>query len=240
LVLNLGHRGASGHAPENTLAAFELAFELGADGVELDVQMTADGELVVIHDPTLDRTVLGLSGPVGSRTLAQVKSGDAGAWFGERFAGQQVPTLAEVFERCGPEVRYHVELKDPESYPGVERELLGLLEERGLRDSGQVFVQSFSPASLRRVRELDCSIALIQLYPCRWQDSLLDGVSEYASGIGPAKEHTDEGLVAAARERGLGVYPFTVNEPDDLERGVRLGVSGIFTDFPDRLRERCR
>src|SRR5690606_11528357 len=114
------HRGASAYAPENTMAAFEMALEMGADGIELDVQMSRDGHLVVIHDPTLERTTDG-SGLVAQYTLAELRRVDAGAWFDERFRGQRIPTLAEVFELVRGKALLNVELKVmPVRYPGIE------------------------------------------------------------------------------------------------------------------------
>src|SRR5439155_1528352 len=130
-VLNIGHRGASGYAPEHTFASYDLALKLGADYIEQDVQMTSDGVLVVTHDETLDRTARGpaedCTGPVKTKTLAQIKRCDAGSWFGPQFEGERIPTLEEVFQRYGRQANYYIETKSPEIYPGMEEALLALL-----------------------------------------------------------------------------------------------------------------
>jgi glycerophosphoryl diester phosphodiesterase len=141
-VLVIAHRGASAYAPEHTLAAYDRALEMGADYIEQDLQMTADGELVVLHDDTLDRTTRGAGcrGRVIERTLAEVKRCDAGSWFAERnpararpeFAGERVPTLHEVFERYAGRARFYIETKNPEEAPGMEEALVALLRRHAL------------------------------------------------------------------------------------------------------------
>lgn len=248
-VLNLEHAGASGYAPENTLAAFDLAVELGADGIELDAQATADGELVLLHDQSTDRTLRGpdgpCTGPVRSRTLAELRSCDAGSWFNEAYPERardeyrdlKVPTLREVLDRYGDGLRYHVELKHPENTPGVEDTLLELLDGYpGLR----VTVQSFRIASLKMLHALRPGLPLLQLYP-PWlppvSGEALEEVGGYAAGVAPWKDDVDRELASAVLEQGLGLYPYTANEEKELEFLVSLGVSGIHTDYPDRLRD---
>src|SRR5919112_4683734 len=155
-VLNIGHRGASGYAREHTIPSYDLALEQGADYAEIDLQMTKDGVLVAMHDDTLDRTADApegvpkrfCSGPVIKRTLEQIKQCDVGSWFSPDYAGQQIPTLEEIFQRYGTSVNYYIETKNPEAAPGMEEELLRLMEEYGLMEPAaenwQVLIQSFS------------------------------------------------------------------------------------------------
>jgi glycerophosphoryl diester phosphodiesterase len=254
-MLNIAHRGASGHAPEHTLAAFDLAFAWGADYLEQDLQMTRDGVLVVLHDDTLDRTARGpaadCSGPVIEKTLEQIRRCDVGAWFNERhpqraraeYVGQRIPTLAELFERYGDDANYYIETKNPEAAPGMERALLELLDRFALREPAaqrrQVLIQSFSEESLRLIHALDPRLPLIQLVRSRESGrrtrQRLAAIAEYAVGIGPARGNVDAVLVTSARARGLDVHPYTVNDPREMRRMEALGVDGIFTDFPDRL-----
>src|SRR5262245_32153931 len=179
-VLAIGHRGASGYAPEHTFASYDLAIQLGADYIEQDLQLTKDGVLVVLHDPTLDRTTRGsaenCNGLVIEKTLAQIKTCDAGISFHHayrRFAqreyvGQRVPTLEEVFQRYQHSQNYYIETKNPEDAPGMEENLLALLDKYDLRGNAvkrnQVLIQSFSNASLRKVHGLDPELPLIQLF----------------------------------------------------------------------------
>ena len=247
----VAHRGASGHAPEHTFAAYDLALAMEAEYLEQDIAMTSDGVLVCLHDATLDRTARGpaenCSGRVGSKTLAQLKTCDMGSWFNEtypdraraEYVGQTIPTLEEVFQRYGREVNYYIETKTLGTAEPMEAELLRLIEAYGLREGAvqrrQVLVQSFSAASLRRMHELDAEIPLVHLLYGSGALALA-GVADYVFGIGPPVGSTDADLVQRAHERGLAVHPYTVNESADLERIGDLCVDGMFTNFPDRYR----
>ncbi|MEA2311998.1 MAG: glycerophosphoryl diester phosphodiesterase, partial [Solirubrobacteraceae bacterium] len=157
--VSIAHRGASGHAPEHTFAAYDLAMEMGCDYLEQDLQMTSDGVLVCLHDETLDRTVRGLSGRADEHTLAELAECDAGSWFDERFAAERVPTLDAVVRRYGQEANYYIETKDPETADHMEERLLQLLAEHslveGARARRQVLIQSFSQESLLKIAALD-------------------------------------------------------------------------------------
>ena len=252
-VLNTGHRGASGYAPEHTIPAYDLALEQGADYIEIDLQMTADGVLVAMHDDTLDRTATApegvpeeyCTGPVIEKTLEQIKMCDVGSWFGPEYAGEQIPTLEEIFQRYGTSVNYYIETKNPEAAPGMEEELLSLMEEYDLIKPAakrwQVLIQSFSAESLMKIHELEPSLPLIQLYSStETSESIqasLAGASTYAVGIGPSQSDVDAALVEAAHALCLDVHPYTVNETAEMEALIALGVDGMFTNFPDRLEE---
>jgi len=254
LVLNIGHRGASGYAPEHTSPSYDLALRLGATYIEQDLQMTRDGVLVALHDDTLDRTARGsgrdCAGPVITKTLEQIKTCDVGSWFNEahpqyardEYVGLRICTLEEIFQRYGSGANYYIETKNPEAAPGMEEELLRLLEEYGLRglaaERWQVLIQSFSPASLKKIHALDPSLPLIQLYDEESSEVIrasLDAVRAYAVGIGPYKGDVDAQLVEAARALCLHVHPYTVNEEHEMKALIELGVDGMFTNFPDRL-----
>lgn len=249
----IAHRGASGLAPENTLAAFTLAVELDADLIELDLQMTSDGELVVLHDLTLDRTARGAAedctGAIDALTLAQVQSCDAGSWFNEgrpdladpAFADERIPSLDEALARFGTDVRWYIETKKLLAGEGMEKELVASLEAAGFTAdapaSQQVVVQSFEPASLRTVQELRPDLTLSYLISVGAVGEVdLDEVATYAVGIGPAWVDVDADLIAAAHERCLTVIPYTVDDPDEMVRLLDLGVDGIITNHPEVLR----
>lgn len=252
--LVIAHRGASGHAPEHTLAAYDLALEMGADYIEQDLQLTADGVLVTLHDPTLDRTARGpgCAGPVIEKTLAELSRCDVGRWFNERhpdrarpeYEGARIPTLDEVFGRYGPRARYYVETKNPEEAPGMEEALLALMERHDLtaaaRRDRQVLIQSFSEASLRTIHQADPDLPLIRLLrrglSAARIRAMLPDLAAYAAGIGPEKGSVDRAVVDAAEALGLEVHPYTVNETGDMRRLMDAGVHGMFTNFPDRLR----
>ena len=252
-MLVIGHRGASAYAPEHTFASYDLALALGADYLEQDLQMTKDGVLVVLHDDTLDRTTAGVRrGRVIDHTLAQLRACDVGSWFNAArpeharptYVGQRIPTLDEVFARYADRATFYIETKNPEEAPGMEEALLELLDSYELRASAaaewRVLIQSFSEPSLRRVHELDGSLPLIQLLEAGQEEpaalrSRLRGVAEYAVGIGPSWRDVDAALIAAARHACLDVHPYTVNDVAAMQRLTALGVTGMFTDVPDRL-----
>lgn len=253
-VFTIAHRGASGLAPEHTFAAYDLAMKMKATYIEQDLQMTADGVLVSLHDGTLDRTASGpaenCTGAVGDRTLAQLRTCEVGSWFNERYpdlarpeyAGQPIPTLEEVFQRYGKKASFYIETKSPEEYPGMEEELLRLLDQYGLREpavSGwKVLIQSFSPPGLLRMHDLAPELPLIQLLPAAQLAGpmALDLMATYAVGIGPSSGGVDAALVEAAHARCLEVHPYTVNEAEEMQRLIDAGVDGMFTNFPNVLR----
>lgn len=254
-VLNIGHRGASGYAPEHTIPSYDLALRMGADYIEQDLQLTSDGVLVVLHDETLDRTARGpeenCTGSVIDKTLAQIKTCEVGSWFNEEnpehareeYVGLEIPTLKEVFQRYGSGVNYYIETKNPEEAPGMEEELLRLISEYGLTgpaaERRQVLIQSFSPTSLQKIQALNPSLPLIRLYEDEEDSETiredLDEARTYAVGIGPSKDDVDRSLVSEAHARSLEVHPYTVNEESEMKALISRGVDGMFTNFPDRL-----
>ncbi|HSK20150.1 MAG TPA: glycerophosphodiester phosphodiesterase [Longimicrobiales bacterium] len=252
-MLVIGHRGASGYAPEHTFPSYDLALQLGADFIEQDLQMTSDGVLVVLHDDTLDRTTDGrCTGRVIDHTLAQIRSCDVGSWFNEAYpsraraayAGARIPTLEEVLERYADRASFYIETKNPEDAPGMEEALLSLLDRFSLRGPAarewRVLIQSFSERSLRMIHDMDPSLPLIQLlYDCREapQDiaGRLEDIRSYAVGIGPYCLDVDEGLGRAAAALCLELHPYTVNDPAMMQAMTAAGVTGMFTDVPDVL-----
>ncbi|WP_018132342.1 glycerophosphodiester phosphodiesterase [Effusibacillus pohliae] len=255
-ILNIAHRGASGHAPEHTLAAYEKAVQMKADYIEIDLQMTKDGVLVAMHDETLDRTTNG-TGYVKDHTLAEIKRLDAGSWFNRKhpdkanptYVGLQVPTLEEILQTFGPEGHYYIETKEPGLYPGMEEELLRILAKYKL--TGQdgrppdVIIQSFSPHSLQKIHRLNPAIPLIQLM---WYDPATPGkatitdaelnrIKQYAVGVGPNYRKIDQAYVVKVRRHGLLIHPYTVDDAKDMKRLLDWGVTGLFTGYPDVLRD---
>jgi len=252
----IAHRGASWDAPEHTFAAWDLALAQGADWIEQDLQMTRDGQLVVLHDDSLDRTARGpvadCSGLVREKTRAQLANCEVGSWFNAEYpdraeasySGARIATLDEVLARYAGRARFYIETKRPEDAPGMEDSLLAVLRRHRLvgrgAQEGRVLVQSFSPASLRRLHALDPRLQLVQL----WDEdiapdgleALLDSVRAYAVGFGPARRLVSQRLVDAAHARGLDVHPYTVNAEPVMSFLLGLGVDGMFTDRPAALR----
>lgn len=233
-LLAIAHRGASGHCPENTLAAFRRAIELGADMVELDCQLTRDGEVVVIHDDTLDRTTTG-RGAVAVRTLAEIRALDAGSWFSPQFAGERVPTLAEVVDCLRGKVALNLEMKG-EADPGtLEVQCLGIL--RSLRYFSDTVFSSFSARRVRAVREFsaEARIGILVDDAAAWKAGLALGAELGAEAVHPERRVASAATVAQAHDRGLEVRVWPVNRASEMSSLAAMGVDGIFTDYPDRL-----
>ena len=234
MTLNIAHRGASALAPENTMAAFEKAIELGADAIELDLHLTRDGELVVIHDDTLDRTTDG-RGPVHGRSLEELKRLDAGRWFGQAFAGERIPALAEVLDRFAGKVPLALEVKAGSAFfPGIEESVVAALRQHAAIE--EAAIASFDHFALRRLKEIEPTVqtgALMVGRPVAIQAlasaCLADAVALEASLVTATE-------VEACRAAGLQLVVWVVNEPAQMLHFIELGVDGIITDRPDLLR----
>ena len=236
-MVNIAHRGASAVAPANTLAAFEKAVELGADGIEFDVHLSADGVPVVIHDFSVDSTTDG-SGRVAEMTIVQLAQLDVGSYFDPAFAGERIPTLEAVLEAMGGRLLLNIELKSTSLRDkGLEQTVIAQIERHGLGTS--VLFSSFNPFSLRRAKRIAPHIAVGLLYgpdlplPLRraWLAPLVPHEARHP-------EHTmvDAHYMAWARRRGYRVNTWTVDDPDEMHRLIGLGVDGIITNVPDVLR----
>jgi glycerophosphoryl diester phosphodiesterase len=234
--LILAHRGARRDAPENTMAAFRLAAEMGADGVELDVQLCKDGEVVVIHNFGVDETTDG-SGPVKDFTLAELQELDAGGWHASEFAGERIPALAQVLDDLGPRLIINIELKTATLLSaGLEVEVVRLVEDCNLVH--RVIISSFNPLALWRVRRLNRFISTGQLYAPdqprflrnRWFQPLVQ-----PNALHPRWDMLDGQGVAVAHRQGLKVNTWTCNDPTAMQRLVGWGVDAIITDRPDLL-----
>ncbi|UYZ21638.1 glycerophosphodiester phosphodiesterase [Mesobacillus jeotgali] len=238
----IAHRGASAYAPEHTLPAYDLAVHSGADYIEIDLQMTKDGELIALHDSELDRTTNG-SGLVKTQTLDKIKALEAGSWFNEQYPQladsayekAEIPTLEEIFQRYGKSVNYYIETKSP----GMEVKLINLLRKHSLVQSeSKVIIQSFHSKSLRKIHKLEPGIPLIQLYrysgKARLTDRELRSLKKYASGIGANFGKVDVEYIKKAHRHGLAVHLFTVNSDDDIQQAYEIGADGVFTDYPEK------
>ncbi|WP_156251417.1 glycerophosphodiester phosphodiesterase [Pseudactinotalea terrae] len=231
----VAHRGNSVIAPQNTMAAFEAAWRAGADYVELDIQVTSDGEAAVIHNSTLDETTSG-TGPVAQHTAAEVALLDAGSWFSPVYAGERVPLLSDVVEflRTHPEIGLVLEVKGDWPTEPLRRVLDGVthpfLE-------GRLIVESFSLATMATARDAAPQLRrelLIDEIP----DNLLGLLSELGvSGCNPNGRRLleDPSLLGVLQGAGLTVIPWTLNEPEQWALALEAGVDGIVTDRPDRL-----
>ncbi len=231
----IAHRGASAHAPENTLAAFRLALEHGADGIELDAKLTSDGQVVVIHDQTVERTT-GAQGVVREMTLAELKALDAGSFFDSAYAGEPIPTLAEVFEEVSSRALINVEITNYTS-PGdaLPDKIADLVIRHRLQKN--ILFSSFHPLNLLRIkRRLPDVPAAILTVP---GPVLLGKVFRGLAGrvfspkfIHPYYTDIDAAFLAGQHRRGRRVNAWTVNEPDAIRHLFKIGIDGIITDDP--------
>ncbi|OYT73716.1 MAG: glycerophosphodiester phosphodiesterase [Armatimonadetes bacterium JP3_11] len=233
--LIFGHRGASMHAPENTLSAFRLALEMGADGIELDITPSADGVPMVIHDPNLERTTDG-TGDVRRLSAAEIQKYDAGIRFSSKYAGERVPTLKEVFEAFGNRTRYNLDMKTfyPEDRP-IVRTILGLIEQYKL--APYILISSFSLDTLRwfteETRQLRLGVLISQYTPhMMLEDGRRWGIRYEA--LHPNHALVDEAAVRRARPQRKKLVVWTVNEAERKRELTLLGVDAIITDDPVR------
>ena len=226
----VAHRGASGYAPEHTIAAYTLAMEQGADYVEQDLTLTRDGVLVCLHDDTLERTTDG-RGAVCRRTLAELRGLDAGAWFAPEFAGEAVPTLAQVLACV--RLPINVELKAGGGV-GLEARTLDVVRAAGALD--RIVFSSFDPTSLERLRLLtaDAQIGVLWSHP-EISPAIAIAKRVAAIAVHIRKTAVSPESVAAAREAGLLTRVWTVNEPREFAPLERAGAAGVFTDYPERF-----
>ena len=236
-TLIFAHRGASHEAPANTLPAFLLAAELGADGIELDVHLSRDGEIVVIHDFELEATTDG-QGPVAARTLAELKGLDAGGWFDPLFAGERIPTLQEVVDAVGDRLLLNIELK---SRSLLEERLAEAVVRTIERNHlfRRVVVSSFNPWALRCVARLNASIPRGLLYGPRQPWVLRLGWLRRRIAVQALHPHhsiIDSRYARWATAHGFRLHTWTVDEPARMQELIRLGVDLIITNRPDLSR----
>ena len=235
-VFVIAHRGFSGAAPENTLAAFKKAMEVGSDMIELDVHLSKDGEVVVIHDDTLKRTTRS-NGKVANFSLQELKKRDAGAWFGSRFFGERIPTLKEVLELTRGKIPIHIELKEgglgQYTVTDLADRSLEEVEKAGMLD--QVLFGSFNLSAIERIREKKPSLPVALIYDKAWS------LPQDATGGKPIPVLSCRGTVLTnnnisnAHQQGVKVLAWTVNTEDQMERFLAMGVDGIITNHPDKL-----
>lgn len=231
------HRGMSGEYPENTMTAFQAALDAGVDGIELDVQMSRDGQLVIIHDEQINRTTDG-SGFVKDLTLEELGGFDAGSWFSTDFIGESVPSLRIVLEWLAEEGNHltlNIELKnDIIAYEGMERKVLDLIEQYKLED--RVIISSFNADSLRNVKQLNPNISIGYLIAGVKPDARTIAEEIEADAIHCQPSFALSSYGAEAIEEGFPLRVYTVNEREVQEQLIAVGVEVIMTDVPEHLK----
>jgi len=227
-LLIVGHRGASCSAPENTLASFRQAITEEADAIEFDVQLSADGHPVVIHDWSVRRTTNG-RGVVRKLTLKELKQFDAGN-------GETIPTLHELFDTFGSSILYNLEIKDMSFYGyGLEEAIVSVV--RDSRLAQHTLISSFNPLALRRIRSMLPDSVPLAINRSRgvagqWHHQLAGAKVEH-----PAHDMVDAKYMRRAARKGLTIHAWTADEPEQAHRLALLGVNGIITNCPGRIRE---
>ena len=233
----IAHRGFSGRAPENTLAAIREAIAVGADMAEVDVTLTADDQVVVIHDEKVQRTTGG-RGLVADFTLAELQRLDAGSWFSRRFSEERIPTLEQVLEAVDGRILLNVEIKSEAVGRGVTEKVAAAIQARGMVN--RVVVSSFSPRALEEMRSAAPEIRTAVLYDPELHRGM-DPV-EIVTGLGASAFNirgsrlTDE-MLRRCSEHGIPVGIYTVDKPKKMRRFLERGVNAIFTNHPDRMLE---
>lgn len=235
--LIVAHRGASHDAPENTLAAFRLAWEMSADAAETDVFLTADGHVVCLHDPTTDRTT-GYSGRVGEMTLEELQALDAGSWKSRRFAGERIPTLAEALETMPDDGLFYVEIKDTRR---AVAPVLETIDATGTRE--RVVLMSFDWDVCEELVRAAPDVPVLWIIDAERGalgrfESIPPRTAQQArdagfAGINVRHQGADEALAEASREAGVSLSVWTVNDVRSARRTAALGVEAITTDRPD-------
>ena len=224
----IAHRGASSYAPENTIPAFDLALDMGADGLETDIRATADGVLVLLHDSDVDRTTDG-QGAIAELSWDVVQGLDAGIRFDSKHAGTRIITLPRFLERYGHRTLLALEIKAP----GIEAQVVEAL--RGRRLDDRVTITSFDWGTCRGVKRLDPALRVGWLTRAFDQDLVAKTqVAELAQICPPARDVTPE-LVAFAHNRGLEVRAWGVGDEELMVRSADGGVDGMTVNFPDKL-----
>ncbi len=237
-TINCAHRGASGHAPENTIAALKEAIALGAAMAEIDIQQTADDRFAVFHDDLLDRTT-NTQGPLWQKTLAELQTLDAGSWFGPGYAGERIPSLEEVLETTRGRLPLNIELK----LHGHERRLVDLairtLHDNNIEDHCPDFapnnglVTCFDHQIAAEIKQADPTLTVGLILGRR--QNLAGIFTTPVDVLSVEKFLVDEAFMTAAREAAKKVHVWTVNDPEEMRRFIDFGVDAVITNYPDRF-----
>lgn len=227
------HRGSSAHAPENTLSAFNLAIEQGADAIELDTMLSADGQVMVIHDEKLDR-IAGIQKEVKNLDLAELKKLDAGKYFNSTYEGERIPTLSEVFEICNKKIFINIELKNLSSpFDDLPHRVADLVKQFKIEE--YIIFSSFNPIALIRIKRHLPHVPIGLLADTGWLGywarSRIGSIINY-DALHPWLGDVTSKLVNNAHQNGKRVHVYTVNNPEDIRRMKAFNVDGFFTDDP--------
>ncbi|EIL82871.1 glycerophosphodiester phosphodiesterase family protein [Bacillus altitudinis] len=228
----IAHRGSSSAAPENTIAAFDVAVEQGADYIELDVQMTMDQHVVVIHDDTVDRTTNG-NGLVKSYTLDQLKKLDAGSWFEQQYTNERIPTLQEILERYSQRIGILIEIKHPKRQIGIEKAVARIINRFSY--SRHIIIQSFDVHALQRIKAFAPSLRtalIIKPDAFKLTKRKLTTYSSFANGLNMKKTMINKWWIDRIHSFGMEVFIWTVKDQKTADRIKKYPIDGVVTDNP--------
>ncbi len=230
-LLRVGHRGAKGHAPENTLSSFTVAAGMGVNVVETDVHLSKDGQVVLIHDHTVNRTTNG-HGHIKDLTLAELKKLDAGSWYDRRFVGERIPTLDELLVWARDKVAVAIEIKNgPIYYPGIAAETIRFLRKHGMER--QAILISFDHLVLREAKQIAPEILTGILYVGGLADPVGAARAAGADALHPHWAYVTPELVQTVHAAGLAISPWNPNDLPTLRMLSEMGVDSVGTDYPE-------
>lgn len=231
-MLVIAHRGASGHAPENTMAAFRKAVALGATFIETDLQLSRDAHFVAVHDETVNRTTSG-RGSVHDLTLAELRELDAGSWFGSEFSGERIPTLEEILQFSKKnDVVFYLEMK-PSGAWGGEHAVVAALRESG--EIPRAVVISFDPSMVLNVHTIDPTVMTGLLCDGQLEKPVEKALEIGARQLAVRGDLVTPALLEQARKKDLQVVCWTINHPAHMRLLIEAGVHGIMSDYPERV-----
>lgn len=228
----IAHRGSSSAAPENTIAAFDVAVEQGADYIELDVQMTMDQHVVVIHDDTVDRTTNG-NGLVKSYTLDQLKKLDTGSWFDHQYTNERIPTLQEILERYSQRIGILIEIKHPKRQIGIEKAVARIINRFAY--SRHIIIQSFDVHALQRIKAFAPSLRtalIIKPDAFKLTKRKLTTYSSFANCLNMKKTMINRWWIDRIHTFGMDVFIWTVKDQKTADRIKKYPIDGVVTDNP--------
>jgi len=225
----VAHRGASSLAPENTLASVRKAMELGADYCEIDVQLTKDGEVVLLHDSRLKRTA-GTAGILSEYTLDELRQFEVGSWFNPEFDGEPIPTLTEVIRTIKGKMLLNIEIKVSREETDIVRKVVDIIHSEGIRK--KCIVTSFGRSEVEKVKELDPRIMTGFIFSQKYPPDVFEGNWD---ALSCNFRVVDADFVAKARENKKKIYVWTVDEKEEMNRLMELQVDGIITNRPQDL-----
>ncbi|EJO5348919.1 glycerophosphodiester phosphodiesterase [Clostridium botulinum] len=229
----LAHRGASAYAPENTMAAFKKAIEMNADGIELDVHLSKDGYIVIMHDEWVDRTTDG-KGEIKNFSLSELKNLDAGSWFSDKYKEEKIPTLEELLNLIkDTEIYLNIEIKAGyRIYPNIEKKVIDMLEKYKMLD--RVIISSFDHYSLVRVKEINSNIKTGMLYEAALYEPWEYARSIEVEALHPNYTTVTKQFIDKAYINNLELNPYTIDDDLIMKTLIKNKITSIITNYPDR------